>query len=167
MSEYHKEYYKRNRDRLIKKAKENIAKQDPEKRKARLREWYARTKSKRRFQNRTNANRRYAENPEKHRQRAKEDRNKLRDEFLTEYGGKCQCCGEIEKIFLTLEHINRDGKAHRDSVSGGHTSTGILRDLKRRGWPKDNYELLCFNCNRASWILGVCPHRTNKEKQTT
>lgn len=32
----------------------------------------------------------------------------------------------------------------------------------RRGWPMDNYALMCFNCNRALWTLGECPHKRSK-----
>lgn len=88
-------------------------------------------------------------------------RRKLRLEFLEAYGNQCACCGEREEAFLTLEHKNRDGHAHRKEV--GHTSSQVINDLKKRGWPKDNYEILCFNCNRAQWERGICPHR--KEKQ--
>lgn len=76
-------------------------------------------------------------------------------------GSVCNCCGEAEKVFLTLEHRNRDGSKHRLSV--GNTSAQVYADLKKRGWPKDDYELLCFNCNRGAWVLGACPHRLKGE----
>lgn len=97
----------------------------------------------------------YAENPEAYRRYARDQRARLRAEFLAEYGGRCVCCKESEPAFLTLEHKNRDGAQHRAQRGD---STQILRDLRRRGWPKDAYEILCFNCNRARWVLGRCPH---------
>lgn len=99
---------------------------------------------------------RYRADPVKGATYARERRRMLRLEFLAEYGGKCQCCGEANEVFLTLEHKNRDGKAHRKAQ--GNSPSSLLADLKRRGWPKDAYEILCFNCNRAMWALGECPH---------
>lgn len=89
---------------------------------------------------------------------AKRGRERIRAEMIAAYGSKCACCGETEPVFLTIEHINRDGAAHRRSLPHG-SSTSVYYDLKRRGWPKEGFELLCFNCNRASWLLGICPHR--------
>ncbi len=99
---------------------------------------------------------RYWTQPERYREYAKKDRQKLRAEFLEAYGKICACCGENEEAFLTLEHVKRDGASHRKKY---RDSSSVLRDLRRRGWPKEDYEILCFNCNRASWELGVCPHR--------
>jgi hypothetical protein len=31
-------------------------------------------------------------------------------------------------------------------------------DLKRQGWPKDGYTVLCLNCNIAKGATGTCPH---------
>lgn len=103
---------------------------------------------------------RYHANPEKHRQYAKDQRIKLREEFILAYGNKCACCNEPEHAFLTLEHKNRNGSEERKMFS---TSSQILASLRRKGWPKDDYELLCFNCNRASWERGICPHRQEKQ----
>ena len=48
--------------------------------------------------------------------RAKENRKRregaarIRDAVFSHYGGdRCACCGETEKLFLTLDHINNDG----------------------------------------------------------
>lgn len=88
---------------------------------------------------------------------------KLRDAMHDAYGGKCQCCGETEREFLTLEHLNRDGAAHRKRLGGSNSNCHVVwRDLRDRGWPKDAYALYCFNCNHASWKLGTCPHQTKK-----
>lgn len=73
--------------------------------------------------------------------------------MLDAYGRKCVCCGETEEAFLTLEHVNRDGAAHRRQVQGA-----IYWDLKRRGWPKDGYTVLCMNCNWARRNGDPCPH---------
>src|SRR5260221_6067810 len=77
------------------------------------------------------------------------------DELVAAYGGRCSCprCPETNPAFLTLEHLNGAGKAHRAKV-GSHAYT----DLRRRGWPKDGYTLLCWNCNAMTRFGRTCPH---------
>jgi transcription elongation factor Elf1 len=84
----------------------------------------------------------------------------MRLEMIAGYGGKCQCpgCQETTPEFLTLDHINNDGKAER-AISGFKTNYSLFIRLKAAGWPQDRYQLLCMNCNwgRARHG-GVCPH---------
>ena len=102
---------------------------------------------------------RYDEDPEKFRKAARVGqagrRKRLRDELVAAYGGRCNCprCPEINPAFLTLEHVNGDGKAHRAEV-GSHS----YADLRRRGWPQDGFTLLCWNCNAATRFGRTCPH---------
>lgn len=98
--------------------------------------------------------------PELHAKLVRDHRKSIKLEFIKEYGGKCTCCQESIIEFLTLEHKKRDGKQHREKYQ---TTTQQLADLRRRGWPKDNYEILCFNCNMASRYDGICPHKKEKE----
>jgi len=79
----------------------------------------------------------------------------LRREMLTAYGNECTCCGESHSKFLTLEHIDRTGKEHR---KGTGQSSAIYTDLKRKGWPKRGYTILCWNCNLAQSRGDTCPH---------
>ena len=74
------------------------------------------------------------------------------------YGGKCQCCGEANHKFLTLEHLNGRDKSKKKR-------TGKLAwDMARvEGYP-DTYTVLCFNCNCAKGIYGMCPHMENKNE---
>lgn len=88
------------------------------------------------------------------------NRRKIRAEFVMAYGGRCTCCGESEADFLTLEHSNKDGMKHRQEFKG----IGYLYDLRRRGWPKDGYTILCYNCNCVTKNGRICPHRRLKEK---
>jgi len=75
-------------------------------------------------------------------------------EGIAAYGGKCACCGESRIEFLTLDHIHgRSDEARRI------TGQQAWARLKARGWPKENYQLLCFNCNCAKGIYGHCPHQ--------
>ena len=82
----------------------------------------------------------------------------LRMEMIIAYGGKCTCagCNEYRIEFLTLEHINSKG---RDKVSVGYMG---WRNLKSLGWPKDNYTVMCYNCNQVRRHGNICPH--DKEK---
>lgn len=156
----YKAWYAANRDRLIAKAAARN-KALGALRTAYCREHYHKTKTVESMEKRrTRAAEAYWKNPEKARVAAKRARTKLRAEFIAAYGGKCACCGEAEPAFMTIEHKNRDGNAHRKIR---HSSTEILRELKKLDWPKDKYEMLCFNCNRATHEQGICPHRRNTE----
>ena len=79
-------------------------------------------------------------------------------EVIAAYGGKCACCGETEPLFLTIDHINGDGAERRRQGEG--FGGGLYYTLKRLGYPKDAYQLLCFNCNCSKHQFGVCPHTT-------
>ncbi len=69
------------------------------------------------------------------------------------YGNQCACCGENNSAFLTIDHINGGGSAHRRTT--GH----FYRWLIKNNFPKDNLQLLCMNCNWAKRFLGQCPHQ--------
>lgn len=83
---------------------------------------------------------------------------RIREEFLAAYGGRCTCCGEWRKPFLTLEHIFHDGAEHLKRLRT-KAPVSMLIDLKRQGWPKDRYTILCWNCNCATRYGAVCPHK--------
>ncbi len=87
----------------------------------------------------------------------KKFRDKLKADLLAAYGGKCACCGESNPGFLTIDHINRDGRDHRARVGG--SAQAMYCDIRRRNYPAD-YRLLCFNCNmgRESTPDHRCPH---------
>jgi hypothetical protein len=72
-------------------------------------------------------------------------------ELLSEFGWKCQCCGETMPQFLTLDHI----------VGRENNKPNMYQWLqaKKEGFPKDKYQLLCMNCNFAKGHWGVCPHQ--------
>lgn len=82
--------------------------------------------------------------------------DRLTTETIQAYGGKCVCCNEKEPKFLTIDHINNDGG------SDPYQGVNLYRQLRKTGFPKDRYRLMCFNCNcgRAA-NRGVCPHFAN------
>lgn len=80
---------------------------------------------------------------------------RIKHELISNYGGQCECCGEEIERFLTVDHINNDGK--EDRKIHGQAMTFYLW-LIRNNYPKDNYRLLCYNCNLGR-RLGICPHK--------
>ncbi len=84
---------------------------------------------------------------------------KLREELIAAYGGCCECCGEDHFEFLTLDHTNGNGAEEKRKLFGNARSgTHFFQYLKKHGYPKDGYRLLCFNCNCARGFYGFCPH---------
>ncbi len=80
---------------------------------------------------------------------------KLRVRILDEYGGTCACCGESRREFLAIDHIFGGGQRDRRGAR-------LYQRLRRQGFPKDRYRLLCHNCNQARGIYGYCPHEIEK-----
>lgn len=101
------------------------------------------------------ARERYQEDPiavwtPERRQRAKElDREryeKTRNEVFDKYGSECKACGETERLFLTIDHINNDGWKLRKENGYRESGIGLYLDILRNGM-RDDLEVLCFNCN--------------------
>ncbi len=85
---------------------------------------------------------------------------KVRLEAIRVYSNgemRCACCGESNVGFLTLDHVNNDGAAHRKRAAGG----SLAWKLRRLGWPKDPpIQVLCYNCNCGrQYNAGICPHK--------
>jgi len=81
----------------------------------------------------------------------------VKQKIIEAYGGKCTCCGETTLEFLTIDHINNDGA--EDRRQNGKKSGGKLyRWLIKNNFPKEEYQLLCYNCNCAKGFFGYCPH---------
>lgn len=85
---------------------------------------------------------------------------KLRQEVLSAYGHKCACCGESTDEFLELDHINGGGYQHRKKETKDMYSV-----VRKEGFPKDKYRLLCANCNHSLGMKGYCPHQKNKTNE--
>jgi hypothetical protein len=112
----------------------------------------------------------YRADPERFSTRLKNWRARLRDEVFAAYGGRCDCCGESNFGFLTIDHVHGDGAAHRRSLGVGRRapSSVVYSELKRRGFPRGPYRVLCCNCNATRGIVGYCPHEglTEEEKRS-
>lgn len=89
--------------------------------------------------------------------KSKEKRVIARKIVLDHYGGKCACCGETIQEFLCVDHVFNNGSEHRKEIKrgGGYTINQWLID---NDFP-DGFQLLCWNCNMAKSIYGICPHK--------
>jgi hypothetical protein len=88
-----------------------------------------------------------------------EETLRLKRELLAAYGNWCECCGERHIEFLTLDHINGNGKAERAHHGQGKN---FWHWLKKQGWPQGNYRILCMNCNFARRYRRPCPHERKR-----
>lgn len=90
-----------------------------------------------------------------------------RREVISHYSDdtlRCGCCGENRFEFLTLDHVEGGGNAHRREV--GKNSIMFWRWLKNQGYPP-GYRVLCYNCNLATHFYGVCPHKRDNNASTS
>lgn len=83
----------------------------------------------------------------------------LRLEMISAYGDACVCCGEARWEFLTLDHVGGGGNRHRKLLGG---TRAVMKHLKKLGWPKDGFRLLCYNCNCSIGARGYCPHEMER-----
>ena len=83
---------------------------------------------------------------------------RLRQKLFDAYGNKCACCGETERAFFELDHINGGGsKEYREMGE-----IQLYRHVMRSGFPPI-YRILCANCNRGRQRNGgICPHKMDK-----
>ena len=73
------------------------------------------------------------------------------------YGGcRCNCCGETEIMFLTIDHINGGGTKHMRTLANNGR---LFYDwLEKNNFPP-GYQVLCQNCNTGKYRNGgICPH---------
>lgn len=75
--------------------------------------------------------------------------------IISHYGGQCSCCGLADTPFLTIDHVNNDGNVQRKEHGTGFKFVNYIL----KNWP-DDLTILCFNCNGAKGVYGICPHQT-------
>lgn len=87
----------------------------------------------------------------------------LREQIFSAYGGyKCACCGENEKLFLSIDHIHNNGAEQRKNGEYGRSGTSFYQWLRKNNFP-DGFQVLCMNCNMGKHRNGgVCPHQSGK-----
>lgn len=99
---------------------------------------------------------------ESEQRRGREYWQKLRHEAIMAYGGyRCNCCGETEKAFLSLDHIFGGGAEHRREMKNGNP---IAKWLKDHCYPA-GFQVLCMNCNFGRFMnKGICPHKVASQE---
>jgi hypothetical protein len=105
-------------------------------------------------------------NPEYRARKVAEYRARDRDAAFMAYGGfRCACCGEMQPMFLTIDHVNNDGAMHRKIV-GGKGGSSFFQWLRRNKYPP-GFQVLCRNCNWGKHVNGgVCPHQRSEGSST-
>lgn len=102
-----------------------------------------------------------------YKKQAKDNYWEAKLKVINHYGGKCACCGESIPEFLTVDHINNDGKKHREE-SPYSVGNNFYKTLLRKNFDVGyELQLLCWNCNEAKNYYGECPHSKNNYKQET
>lgn len=78
-----------------------------------------------------------------------------RQQVYDHYGNNCECCGETQYEFLSIDHKNGGGTQHRlrDNIRG----SSIIGWIIANDYP-DEFRILCHNCNQAIGFYGRCPH---------
>lgn len=103
----------------------------------------------------------YRRDADKYRDRSLEQRQRRRLEVLTHYSGSppfCVCCKEAHIEFLSIDHVNGGGSAHRREVG----SSSVYNWLVKNGFP-EGFRTLCMNCNLSFGHRGYCPHNALPE----
>lgn len=138
--EKRREHYKKNKDEINRKRREYDSSKERKKIKAaQYKKWREKNKAKLH-----EYNRKYF----------KERDIKEKSLIFEHYGKKCECCGEDNPKFLTIDHINGGGTKHRKKIGNK-----INRWLVKNNFPK-GFQVLCFNCNWGKHINGgICPHK--------
>ena len=73
-------------------------------------------------------------------------RQNLKIEMILAYGRTCKHCGEDDPLVLVLDHIFDNAQEDR-KANKHHGGYRMYAQLKKKGWPKDQHQLLCQNCN--------------------
>jgi hypothetical protein len=149
-----REYYLRNREKILAQRKEN-----PEHRRQVRRKHYQENKETVLAKMKVY----HSKNKEKviqwHRKGNKTYSDKLKVQVVNAYGGRCACCGEDEITFLSIDHIHGGGNQHRRSLGKRYGVAGIYEWLRDRNFPKDEFRILCMNCQIATRYGRQCPHQ--------
>ena len=151
-----KEYYKKNKDKFAERYKEWYEK-NKDKISKNTREYYERNKDKikeYREKNKDRYKKLRDNNKDKLNKYSKEYyeknkviNNRLKAQVIDKYSNgenKCACCGLTDVRNLTIDHINGNGKKHREETGGG--GIYLYKWLIDNNFP-EGFQVLCFGCN--------------------
>lgn len=94
---------------------------------------------------------------------------KRRVDALIRVGGKnlkCKCCGEGHIEFLTIDHKNGDGAAHRKSLGSKKGTPSKLYTWINRATTleiRKTLQILCWCCNCSIGVWEYCPHKQESQ----
>jgi hypothetical protein len=85
----------------------------------------------------------------------------LRTEIISIFGGCCNSCSFSDPRALQIDHINGDGLHYKhDGKEYSHRGVFLYNKIIRGIFPKDDFQLLCANCNWIKrWEKGEMPKR--------
>lgn len=105
---------------------------------------------------------------EQHNNNCKNRNQRIKDIVFEAYGGyECACCGESNPFFLSIDHMNNDGAAHRMELFGSKAGGHKMYDwLIKNNFP-EGFQVLCMNCNWGkARNNGICPHNIPEGSET-
>jgi hypothetical protein len=82
----------------------------------------------------------------------KRKRVRQRLAVIERYGGQCAFCGSDQYEYLTMDHVNGNGNAHRAQLPDSLVAFLYASDFR-----PDLYRVLCWNCHMALTLFGVEP----------
>jgi hypothetical protein len=85
----------------------------------------------------------------------REEYHQLINDVIDGYGGKCACCGETRKEFLSIDHVDGNGSKYNREM--GFSGSQFYRWLRQNNYP-DGFQVLCFNCNCGKGTYSVSPY---------
>ena len=142
-----KEWFKKYR-------KENKARIDQK-----LKEWKEKNKEKYGEYQKKFQSERYQKNKEQFVQEQLTRTAKYRNIVYGAYGNICNCCGETNSMFLTVDHVNNDGSKDKDKNGDRYSGTSLYIRIIKANFPPE-FQILCYNCNMGkARNKGVCPHK--------
>lgn len=109
----------------------------------------------------------YAKNREGRLTHTKAYHNEVKRQVFSHYSEgtmACKCCNTTGLPFLSIDHINGGGTAHRKEIGTG-SGIRFYFWLRREDYP-EGFQVLCHNCNMGKWAHGFCPHEELLNEQS-
>lgn len=88
----------------------------------------------------------------------KADSLRIKQNIIEGYGASCECCGESEYYFMTIDHIYGGGRKENKKLN--LYGKDFYSFLMKQNFP-NKYRLLCYNCNCCMGLYGKCYHDKN------